>query len=188
MLFLSKSQLRRKLLAYSFTHPDESFYVRELAVRMKEDPGNLSRELRRLEAEGLYRSTQKGTLKFYSLNPGHALFKELKEIVSKTEGVEGALRELAGAYPGISLAFLYGSYAKGTEKKASDIDLVLIGKFPQAQLLRQVRALESRLGREINFTSYTAQEFAREREKTGGFLDLILKGKIILLKGTLNDG
>jgi hypothetical protein len=37
-------KLRRKLLAYSFTHPDETYYVRELSHPINEDPGNLSKE------------------------------------------------------------------------------------------------------------------------------------------------
>jgi predicted transcriptional regulator with HTH domain len=45
---LLNSKLKRKLLTYSFTHPDESYYVRELAYLTQEDPGNLSRELKRL--------------------------------------------------------------------------------------------------------------------------------------------
>ena len=54
MLLFLKTKLRKKLLAHAFTHPDRKFYVRELAELIKEDPGNLSRELRKLEEEGLY--------------------------------------------------------------------------------------------------------------------------------------
>jgi hypothetical protein len=44
------------------------------------------------------------------------------------------------------------------------------------------------LGREINFTVYTQEEFEKEKGKEGGFLNLILKEKIIMLKGILNAG
>jgi len=44
------------------------------------------------------------------------------------------------------------------------------------------------LGREINFTVYTREEFEKEKGKEGGFLNLILKEKIIILKGILNAG
>ena len=45
MSVLLSTKLRKKLLTYSFTHPDENYYVRELRL-IEEDPGNLSRELK----------------------------------------------------------------------------------------------------------------------------------------------
>lgn len=62
-----------------------------------------------------------------------------------------------------------------------------MGKFPQDKFTRQNRDLESRLNREINFTSYTNEKFDKERKKEGGFLNIILKDKIIPLKGKLSD-
>ncbi len=185
---LLNTKLRRKLLTYSFTHPDENYYVRELSSLIDEDPGNLSRELRKLEDEGLYISMTKGRVKFFSLNKRYPLFRELKKIIFKTEGVEGSLKEAVSRFAGISLAFIYGSYAKDEEKKASDIDLVVVGEFPQNKFTHDIRGLESKLNREINFTSYTREEFEKEEKKDGGFLNLVLKGKILILKGTLNAG
>jgi len=60
MSVLLGTKLRKNLLAYSFTHPEESFYVRELSGLIQEDPGNLSRELRKLEGEGIYSSKPRG--------------------------------------------------------------------------------------------------------------------------------
>ena len=105
MFLLLTSKLRRKLLTYSFTHPDETYYVRELSHLINEDPGNLSRELKRLEADGLFTSVTKGRLKFFSLNRKYPLFKELKEIIFKTEGVQGSLKELVRGYGGDPIGF-----------------------------------------------------------------------------------
>jgi len=187
MTLLLNTKLRRKLLTYSFTHPDENYYVRELASLIDEDAGNLSRELRKLKEEGIYSSFSRGRVKFYSLNKDYPLYKELKKIIFKTEGIEGSLRDLVSQYKGLSFAFIYGSYAKNKEKKTSDIDLILVGKFPQDKFTRQIRDLESKLNREINFTSYTNEEFNKERKEEGGFLNIILKDKIIPLKAKLSD-
>ena len=188
MTILFTTKLRKKLLTYSFTHPDERFYVRELASLIDEDPGNLSRELRRLEKDGLFDSSSKGNIKFYSLNKSYPLFKELKQIVFKTEGVEGTLRILVHKYKAISLAFIYGSYAKNREKSTSDIDLAIVGKFPRNDFTRQIKNLESKLNRDINFSSYNKEEFLREKKKKGSFLNLVLKDKVIILKGKVNIG
>ncbi|MBN1363193.1 MAG: nucleotidyltransferase domain-containing protein [Syntrophaceae bacterium] len=186
MTVLLNTRLRKNLLRYSFTHPDENYYVRELAGLILEDAGNLSRELRKLEAEGLYTSFTRGRTRFYSLNKQYPLYQELREIISKTEGVEGSLRDLVASYKEIILALIYGSYAKNKEKKTSDIDLLVVGTFPQAAFTRQVRLLESKLNREINVASYTKQEFDDKRKRGGEFLNLVLTDKTILLKGSLN--
>jgi len=188
MSVLLNTKLRRKLLTYSFTHPDENYYVREISSLIDEDPGNLSRELKKLEDEGIYTSMTKGGAKYFSLNKSYPLFKELKKIIFKTEGVEGSLKEAVSRFKGISLAFIYGSYAKDKDKKASDIDLVVVGEFSQNKFTHDIRDLESKLNREINFTSYTIEEFKKDGKKDGGFLNLVLKDKILILKGTLNAG
>jgi len=187
MSLLLSTKLRSSLFSYLFTHADESFYVRELADIINEDAGNLSRELRKFEAEGLLRHSFKGRIKLYSLDKRYPMFGELKKIVSKTEGVEGSIRKVVGGFKGIELAVIYGSYAKDREKKASDIDLIVVGSIPRDEFTRKIRELESRLNREINFTVYKRNEFDRERSRQGGFLGVVLKGDIIILKGSIDD-
>jgi len=82
MSVILNTKLRRKLLTYSFTHSNKDYYVRELSGLINEDPGNLSRELRKLEEEGLFASVTRGRAKFYSLNKQYPLFKEIKKIVT----------------------------------------------------------------------------------------------------------
>lgn len=187
MALLLRSKARSNLLAFFFAHADESYYVREAASLIGEDAGNSSRELRRLEKEGVLSSAMKGRIKFYSLNKRYPLYSDLKSMFFKTEGAEGALKKLVSSQEGIEMAFIYGSFAKGAEKKASDIDIVVVGKFDRDKFTGQLRGLESKLDREINFSSYTREEFDKERKKGGSFLDLILKDKVILLKGS-RDG
>lgn len=185
MNLLLSTRLRTRLFSYLFTHTDESFYVRELADIIEEDPGNLSRELRKFETEGLLCHSFKGRVKLYSLDKRYPMFGELKKIISKTEGVEGNIKKLVAGFKGVELAFIYGSYAKDREKKTSDIDLVVVGSIPRDEFTRKIRAIESDLNREINFTVYSRAEFDKERAKTGGFLNLILKGDVIILKGSI---
>jgi len=179
--FLTNSESRRKLLGYFFTHVDESFYVREIAAFIKEDPGNISRDLRKLEGEGLFNSKTRGRTKYYSLNKGYSLFEEYKKIVFKTTGVGAALKDFLVGIAGIEKAYLYGSFAKNNENKNSDIDLIIIGKVPD-DFASKVRGLERDLGREINFSSYAKEEFEKEKAKKGSFLYLVFKNKVITIK------
>lgn len=188
MTILFNSQSGKKLLAYLFAHPEQSYYVRELAILINTDPGNLSRNLHRMEKEGILNSQVRGNERFYSLNKQCPFFQELKKIVGKTIGLEKNLKDLIEPYKGITLAFIHGSYAKGTEKKNSDIDMVLVGDFNQEEFTRKTATLESKLGRQINFTSYTVEEFDKEGNRPGSFLGLVLKDMVVMLKGNLNAG
>jgi predicted nucleotidyltransferase/predicted transcriptional regulator with HTH domain len=179
--FLTNSEARRKLLGYFFTHVDENFYVREIAGFIKEDPGNISRDLRKLEIEGLFNSKTRGRTKYYSLNKEYPLFEEYKKIVFKTTGVGAALKNLVVGIADIEKAYLHGSFAKDNESKTSDIDLLIIGKVSD-DFASRVRGLENDIGREINFSSYTREEFEKEKAKRGSFLYLVFKNKTIVIK------
>ncbi len=85
------TKLRSKVISYAFLRVGESFYVRQLATAIDEDAGNLSRELAKLEREGIFVSTKKANAKFYCVNEAYPLFHELKTIVSKITG-EGCCR------------------------------------------------------------------------------------------------
>ena len=184
MVLFFGTKLRKKLLAYSFAHPDEDYYVREMASFIQEDPGNLSREFRHLEKEGLYLSKERGHSKFYTLNKSYPLFGELKTMVSKTIGVAGSLNRLLQNHPEIQIAFIYGSYAREEESMTSDIDVIIVGDFDTSKLTHQIRQLERQCNREINFTSLTLEEF--QNKKKEGFLSEVLKGEIYGLKGDVN--
>ncbi|MBI2166993.1 MAG: nucleotidyltransferase domain-containing protein [Candidatus Omnitrophica bacterium] len=186
--YVISSKLRRKLLTHYFTHPDEKYYVREIAALLSLDPGNLSKELRRLTEEGLFQEEPKGRIRFYRLNPRYPLYLELKQIIFKTEGIEGSLRQCVEKFPAIRLAFIYGSYAKGEERASSDIDLVVVGELDRRRFTSQIRALEERLGREINFTLYPDREFRTKLRAKGSFLADVTRGKKIILKGKLDEG
>lgn len=159
--------------------------MREVATLLDLDPGNLSKELRKLAKEGLFLAESKGKIKFYRLNPYFPLYQELKQMIFKTEGLEGSLRELVNQFPKIKLAFIYGSYAKGEEKATSDIDLVIMGNPDRDLLTDRIRELELRLRREINFNLYSSAEFGTKTKEKGSFLSEIAADKKIMLKGSL---
>ena len=65
------------------------------------------------------------------------------------------------------------------------MDLILVGACSEPVFIEMIRKLETKLNREINFTLYTEKEFEKEKKNQGGFLNLVLNEKIILLKGTI---
>jgi hypothetical protein len=79
------SRVRRKIIVVYAKYPDFKTHVRGLAKLIKEDPGNIQRELKRLEKVGFLHSEKLGNTKMYSTNKQFAIFKELQSIVLKSQ-------------------------------------------------------------------------------------------------------
>jgi predicted nucleotidyltransferase len=169
-----------------FTHPDESFFVRQIALILKEDPTNVSREMAKLEGLGILRSKRNGNLKHFQTNQECPFFKELRGLVLKTSGVAGRIRSALERLAGIDFAFIYGSYARGEEKQYSDVDLLIIGDVDLNRLDASLEKLEKILGREINYVLYSREEFKAKKKVKDGFLTDVLNGKKIVLFGAEN--
>ncbi len=79
------SRVRRKIVVVYAKYPDFKTHVRGLAKLIKEDPGNIQRELKRLEKVGFLHSEKQGNTKIYSTNKSFMIFKELQSIVIKSQ-------------------------------------------------------------------------------------------------------
>lgn len=79
------SRVRRKIVVVYAKYPDFKTHVRGLAKLIKEDPGNIQRELKRLEKAGFLNSERQANTKIYSTNRLFPIFKELQSIVLKSQ-------------------------------------------------------------------------------------------------------
>ncbi len=173
------SKLRRDLLGYYFTNPSASHYLRELASILNADPANLSRELLRLEREGLFVSERRGNQKHFHLNKQYALYDEVRRIIEKTVGAVSRLRTALGRVKGIEEAHLYGSFAKNRQDQVSDIDVLIVGEPETGKLEEALGALERLLRREINYTLLTQEEFKSRLKEKDPFITDVWKNKRI---------
>lgn len=177
------SRIRAKTLGWFFAHPDEAFYVRQLASILNVDSTNLSRELSSLEKTSVLSSARQGNLKLFRANPQCPFFTELKGLVLKTIGVFGEIKSALGTLPGIKYAFIFGSYARGEENAQSDIDLMIVGDVDIEKIDERMAELEKKIGRSINYLTFDNREFSQKRKKKDGFIMEVLKGKRIMLVG-----
>jgi len=79
------SRVRRKILIVFAKYPDFKTHVRGLSKLIKEDPGNIQRELRRLEKGKFLIVSKKGNTTIYQTNKQFPLLKELQSMVIKSE-------------------------------------------------------------------------------------------------------
>jgi predicted nucleotidyltransferase len=182
-----RSSLRRKLLTFFYVNRSARVYVRQLASELHADSTNLSRELARLEREGLLHSEIEGRQRYYSINRAYPYLKPLFTMLQGSIGIEPALKDALKEVDGVKSAWLFGSFAKNEADAASDIDLLIVGKPDQAQLAAETRKAEKLLRREINYTVLTPKELKRRLKKGDAFIEDIWNGKRIELIGQ-NDG
>ena len=84
------SRVRRKIIVVFAKYPDFKTHVRGLSKLIKEDPGNIQRELRRLTKGGFLLCTKKGNTSIYQTNKQFPILKELQSIVIKGQQLDAA--------------------------------------------------------------------------------------------------
>ena len=78
------SRVRRKIIVVYAKYPEFHTHVRGLAKLIKEDPGNIQRELKNLEKAGFLMAEKQGNTKMYYTNKQYICFKELQSMVIKS--------------------------------------------------------------------------------------------------------
>jgi DNA-binding MarR family transcriptional regulator len=87
------SRVRRKIIVIYAKYPDFKTHVRGLAKLIKEDAGNIQRELKKLEKVGFLHSEKQANTKVYYTNKQFAIFKELQGIVLKSQRAAAQKRQ-----------------------------------------------------------------------------------------------
>lgn len=182
-----RSELRRRLLTFFYMNRSARVYVRQLASALGVDSTNLSRELARLEKDGLLRSETEGRQLYYSIDPQYAYLKAVFALLQGTVGVVPTLSTAMRRVPGIESAYLYGSFAKNEQDSASDIDLLILGHPDPRKLAAEISTLEKTLKREVNYTVLEPSEFKRRLKRHDPFLTDIWQGRRVGLVGDEED-
>jgi len=182
------SRLRAKLIGWLFTHPDERYYPKALGDLLSEDAGNILRELTRLTKLGLVSCETVGRQKFYQANRQCPIYEDLMAIVVKTSGIADVLRNaLAPLASRIKVAFVYGSFASGKQNLDSDIDLMVVGEASFGEVVSATGPPQMKLGREINPTVYSEDEFRQKVREGHHFLTTVLSEPRITIVGDANE-
>ena len=181
-------QIRGGVLALLYGRADESFYVRQIARQINASVGAVQRELEKLAKVGLIVRAAVGNQVFYRVNQRNPVFSEMRSLVGKTIGVfnvlHSALEQLSER---ITVAFVYGSVARQAETAESDIDIMIIGEVTLEDVLSGLSNVEAALGRPVNPTVYSVDEFKLKLRAGNHFLNAVLKGKKVFLAGSEDE-
>jgi predicted nucleotidyltransferase len=179
---------RRDVLALLYTHPTESYHVREIARLTRRPANTLYRELALLAQAGVLLRRPIGNQVHYQANAACPIYEELRAILRKTAGIGDVLREALAPLAGrIKLAFVYGSIASGEERARSDVDVMIIGDVKFEEAVNMLFPAQEKLRREINSHVYWSDEFARALNEKQAFIERILAGPKIFLIGDADE-
>ena len=176
--------VRQGVLAATLTRPEKWWYLSELAEFLHTRPSSLQRELSSLEQSGILQQRKDGRRTYFKAETQSPIFRELRSIFEKTVGLIPTLRNALQPFADkIVCAFVYGSIARHEEHATSDVDLMVIGNIGLRDLAPSLRKTEKRLGREVNVTNYSVDEFRQKVAQGDHFLTTVLKGGLQFVKG-----
>ncbi len=169
---------------------DKEIFIREAGRMAGISPRSAELILKELERKNVLRSRTRGKIRVFTLKMGfitreYLLMAEAYRCLRFLEEnalVSEVLRKLLPSVQGAAAVF--GSFAKGTQKKGSDLDLLVIGKYDR----KRVKELSRTYGIEISVKHYPLDIYVRKVHKDillKEVLDchVIVKGKGIFLDG-----
>ena len=179
---------RQRVLGLLLLNPERSYYVREIARLTDTAAGTLHKELARLAGVGLLVRESVGNQVRYSANRDCPVFEELASILRKTSGLVDVLAEaLSSVENQISLAFVFGSLARGEPQSSSDVDVKLVGSIGFADAVRVLHPVQETLRREINPVVYSLDEFHRRIASDDSFIREVLSKPRLFIVGNENE-
>lgn len=179
---------RQRVLGLLLLNPERSYYVREIARLTDTAAGTLHKELARLAGVGLLVRENVGNQVRYSANRDCPVFEELASILRKTSGLVDVLAEALNPVENqISLAFVFGSLARGEQQSSSDVDVMLVGSLAFADAVRVLHPTQATLQREINPVVYSLDEFHRRTTSGDSFIREVLSKPKLFIVGNENE-
>jgi predicted DNA-binding protein YlxM (UPF0122 family) len=160
---LIASKTRVKLLMRFFFNPEARSYLRELAKEFNVSTNAVREELNQLKKTDLLKSEKNGRQVFYKANTRHALFPELRSMVSKVMGIDQVIDSIIERLGNLESAYLIDDYAEG--KDTGIIDIILVGDIDHYHLNDLSRKTERYIKRKIRSLVLSRDEFKKFEPK-----------------------
>lgn len=177
-------EIRGKILGATLMRPDKDWYLSELSSFLHTQPSSLQREIDALSKAGILKQWRDGRRVYLKPDALSPIFSDLKSLFAKTTGLVPVLQQaMEDLGDRIKVAFLYGSVARSEEVSESDIDLMIIGAAGLSEMIPAIKRSEAILGRPINPTVYSTEEFKRKARLHDHFLSTVLGGARQFIKG-----
>jgi len=177
-----------EVLAILFLNREEAIHQSKIVTLSGLRVIQVQRALQRLSEAGLIEEYQQGNMVYYKLEKNQPILTDLKNILYKTILISEPFKKAFEKFTKqISIAFIYGSFAKGTETAESDIDLFVVGEVGLKQLSKLLSPIAKQLQREINPVIYPKAEFIIKVRKKDHFVTSVMHSRKLWLVGDDNE-
>lgn len=176
------SRTRAKLLVLFTGGVRRPYYVRELSRLVSERVNSIRREVENLRRIGLLQTHLRAGKKFYTVNPAFPLLEELSRLAVKGgKNVTDQLFEGVRRIGHIRLVLLTGFFV---QLKNAPTDILIVGDVKPIPFRQFIDTVQEELGREINFTVMSVEEYEYRRKMNDHFLGEILRKHPVELVNT----
>ncbi|MCL5676253.1 MAG: hypothetical protein M1120_03975 [Patescibacteria group bacterium] len=177
------SRVRVKILELFLTNPGSMYHVREIVRRVNEEINAVRRELLHLEKAGMLNKERRANRLFYFFRKEHPLYYDLLALMAKTTGLGGNLIKNKTKMGKVKFAMFSGKYVRKLAPSTDSVDLLLVGQVVLPELSVFIRQEEAKLGRELNYTVMSEEEFAFRKKRRDPFIMDILSGSRTMIIG-----
>lgn len=188
LLPLFRSDEQARLLVEVYLRSAEGSSLAALARATGISPGGVHKEIERLEKAGIVTSERVGRSRIVRPNSASPFHGDLRSLLMKAFGPARLLEDSLAGVGGVEEAFIYGSWARAAagdlEGPPRDIDLMVIGEVDLDLLYDRLLTAEAELGRVVNVTVFTTQEWASD---DSGFVRHVREQPVVRLIGSGDD-
>jgi hypothetical protein len=151
-----RSRQQADLLTRLFLQPDQDHTATALATGLSVPLTSAHRELQRLEEAGLLTGRQVGRSRLLRANLTHPAAAALTQLLLVTFGPQTVVAEEFSNLDRVNRVLVYGSWAARYQGlpggPPGDVDVLVIGKPPRADVYAAAERAETRLGLTVNPT------------------------------------
>jgi len=169
---VTRGKTTARILALLTSVPGQELHTREIVRRAGTTEHPTQRALTLLERQGLVRSRRLGNMRLWTMPQDHPLYGSLRELFARTVGIADQLRESLAKQP-VDLAFIFGSYATGTDHRTSDIDLFVLGRLDWEKVHAIAGKVLRQLGRDLREVVWQSHDLRLAIATRSPFLDTL---------------
>ncbi|MCD4759931.1 nucleotidyltransferase domain-containing protein [archaeon] len=160
---------------------NKEIYGRELIKKVNISQKNIALTLEELEKEGTLSSKTRGNTRYYSLNKLNPLCKRyilLAEVENSIKFLKNnpKISQILNKINKNQIICIFGSYAKETQKKDSDLDLFIVGKFDE----KSIKELGKNYNLELSIKKGSKLDFIKLLKDNNPLMNEILENHIII--------
>lgn len=155
MLDFLGSQAPLKMLELFCKNPQKEFYSKEIGKELGLSKATNIKWLKKLTEKGILSEKSSGRKKFYKLQLGNAIVKQIRVLYTLSELIP-ALKNVSE----IKTAYLVGASARGTSPPDSPIELLILKRGDDSRIRKTLKDVSESIGREIDAKIMSPLQYA----------------------------